>query len=226
MKETKDLFNWNTTVTIGGNPYTVRIVDDLAQEGAQRYALIHTKKLRAKLRDTESDDYLAYVSSFDRTDDEIKQAYLGNLYKEALTDTVKKNPFSFPPLDDTASLEEKESYDENREKAYDAYRKQIIDDVESIRLQQVADLEVAMQANRITADDLRKAVETTAINELVDSEFSKRYEMYILHKSVVGKDMVTPVFTFGEFERLPERVRTAFREAYTSIVIDVEEIKN
>src|SRR4030042_1475527 len=110
------LFNWNKdfVLKINDKAYKIymRLVGDAELNRARVFALRKSAELRAKLRDKDSDEYMALVPNFDIVilEELVEQTLL--IYTRTLTEeAIKETKIPIPKEPDSdASLEDKEKY--------------------------------------------------------------------------------------------------------------------
>lgn len=216
------LFSWKTSIVINDVEFHVRIVGDGTVESARDYSLLKSRKLRRRLRDENSDDYIIHIDVVNEYDDEELRNSITNLemYKvmrEYMTRVPKRTP---DPLGDFPTLEEQEQYKEEEEKIEEEYIAEVkahVDNWQGGFEKQLEKLERA---------ELEKRWKTLIVDRVAEEEFQKEFENYILSQSIyLDANFQTQAFTLEEFLSLPKDIRDKFRDAYNSIDMSSEELK-
>ena len=225
----KPLFNWFKEFEIRSEDEEVlskvymRILGDADLNKTRVYALRRSAELRAKLRNTESDERLAYIPP----QNEMNQEQLANLVivlsMRTITQEASKNmKIKLPkaPKAD-ASLEKQEKYQAEiddypkiREKAI---RKSIEKEIEKIR----------SSIDNLSIEDLYARYTNLMITELCEQELNIAFkEMCAYNGSYKDEGLKQRYFdTLDEFMNLPPDIKGQFMAAYQSLDLYGDDLK-
>ncbi len=218
------LFKWTTSVDINGVKLYVRIVADSTIEDARRHALLTARKLRVALRDVSSDEYLISLEPFDYDwNRENLLAYIQiSAAKEVMQEYISSNPKpQLTKLGDNPTQEDLENLEVDKIERDAEYLKAAQEYVEDWRQRFLADLE------KRTDDDLRIIAKKYKTDELANALYEKSFEDYILCNSVyTDTNLKQKAFTLEEYKELPNEIKQKFYDAYNSINIGSDDLKN
>lgn len=217
------LFTWKTEFEYRDTKWYQRIVPDSVVEDARKHALVESRRLRQKLRDETSDEYLIYIDPVqDLTDEEIKAALTFVTGREAMQDYVRTTPkpvISAPA--DGATLEEQERYEADM----DERDRQYIEDVREYvsRIENEYRVKLQTATREILVREYRK-IQT---DQVCETKFQEEFELFLLSASIfTDAKYRNRAFSYNEFKELPTDVRQHFRDMYNSINVDQESVKN
>lgn len=221
------LFEWkkNFDLEIFGRKITIylRLVGDAEINRARVYALRKSAELRKKLRDKNSDEYIAFIPDFDIiTKEELLGGILTLAVKDLTNDAIKevKIPLPVEPTSD-ASLEEQEKYQEEIDN-YPILREELIRNYVKEKLQALED-----RYKKLSKENLYDIYVKEAVNQLCEMEMISAFrEMSAYFGSYKDKNYKTRlVNTFEEFQNLPSNIKTEIIQEYLSLEIDGEVLK-
>ncbi len=201
----------------------MRLPGDAEINQARVFALRHSKEFRAKLRNPETDEAIAYIPEFDELTHEqladfIARYQVVEFTREALD--VADIPYP-KPLPSDATMEEQEkfqeevdTFDERRDAVIRVYVDNKID-VERSRLMEKETEKLQLQ--------LRKLV----IDKLCEDEMLRRYKEYIIYVSSFKDDKFKERLfnAYEEFENLPPAGKAQLIEFYNALELGNIELK-
>jgi hypothetical protein len=223
------LFRWTRKLDIKDGDKTVgtvyiKLVGDAAYQEARVIALRYSKELRAKLRNPESDEYIANFLDLDAMEKSelitgITMGEIGDYRDEALI--TLKNPVP-PELVDNPTLEQQEEH----EKA--------LSDIQETRVKELtAAMEKRSEERRVELEkvemvELRKLYKTSIINIRTSDEFSRAFRDYQVYKGTfTDAAFKSPAFaSFAEYNECSPQLKGQLLTAYTSLEISGEDLKN
>lgn len=217
------LFKWKKQIQYEGVDFYLRIVGDQTIEDTRQAALLESRKMRKALRDKNSNEYLVHLDPMHDLDDEelmaaIVLAAARDVYRDYTAVTPKP---ILDPLGDHPSLEEQEQHQEAQQKRDEDYIKHVQEYVESWRQKFMEGLQKAPR------DVLERQYAKYRTDAVCEQIFNKTFEDYLVSASVYLDEHYTQrAFTYTEFRELPNEVREVFRDAYTSMNIDPDDLKN
>lgn len=230
MGNLSKLFRWKRKVDIRDGlkvleTVWVRLVGDNDYQEARTAALKRSKQLRAKLRDSNSDEYIAAFTDIDAmTKEEI---ILGIVYSEipdyrdeAVLVTPEK---PLPELGDNPTLEEQEEYqtklEEQRQERVDTLAK-FIEKKSEERRGELGKLE--------NLDELRRMYHNALINVKCTELFTGTFREFCVYRGTF-KDSACkqPAFeSFDEFDACAAQLKNQLIAAYTNLELTGEDLKN
>lgn len=223
------LFNWKKELNIinnkGETVLTVyqRLVGDSDLQFARTKALGYSRRMRTKLRDESSDEYIAFVEGYsDFTKEELINTILFDQIIEIRTQVEKD--FYFPETvepDEDASTEETEKYEEEKATWEDRRNKKLNSLVEKELKKRREELE------RETQESLLVISKESRINALCEVELRRRFvEVCTFLGTFSDKKYKKLLFSsFEEFLESPEILKTQLLEGYTSLEISSVNLK-
>ncbi len=223
LERFQQLFQWRAPVEIiapGGDVVDTlyqRLVGDADLNKARTTALRFSREMRVKLRDKDSDEYLAYVDTFaDYTKDEIITLLLFNELQE-IRENIEKD-FIFPEPkepDSETTTEELEEYQE-QDDTYEERRNQaLIDKVEA------ALMERKDQLFEEEIEKLRQALILSQVNNLCETELRNKFiQMCVYLGTFIDEEYKQHAFgTFDEFLDSPDILKEQLITAYNKLEV-------
>lgn len=221
------LFEYRKPITIrtkdGNLDVYMRVVGDSEVQRARVKALRASREMRNKLKNENSDEYLAFIPDLSEADKErlVEITLVSNL-KEITGDVVKEVEVPFPKEPDSeASLEEQEEYQKSIDE-YPSKRDKIIQG------------EILKRANKqkeelikLSEEELRKEYIIAIKNEICEIELTKVFYDYIVFFSLYkDKEYTKSLFeNFEQFEKLPIAIKEKLIEEYRSLELGLDELK-
>jgi len=223
------LFVWKRKVEIITNTSTepvivyMRLVGDAEINRARVFAIRKSSELRKKLRDTESDEYYAFIdniSFFDKdqlvayiTLENTKELYL-DIYKEIELPTPKE-------LKSDATLEQQEIY----QKEVDEYP-QKVKEVITAKLNKEVD-KMREKLEKSSLEELHKMYTKKVIDSACEVEMYSAFKgMCIYFGTFTDEELTTRFFnSFDELDNLPPNIKTQFIKYYDNLEIGMEDLK-
>lgn len=223
------LFNWgkyfeifdNKNILITG--YYHRLPTDEEVNKARVYALRKSAELRKKLRDTTSDERVAFIGEKEfLSKEQITEAVIFYKTQQIVTQAYSDIDFPFPkePKSDS-TLEEQENYQLEVD-TYIERRDKFIKD----KVNKAVDLEKEGLISK-PLDELYTLYEELVIDSACQKEMISRYRDYcIFSGSFSDEKYKEKLFTsLEEVNELPETIKKQFLTNYLSLDIDMEELK-
>ena len=217
------LFSWKNHITIEGVDFYLRVVSDHVIDDARREALLAARKLRRTLRDTDSDDYLIYLDPLaDLEDDGLRNLIIVVAMREVMREYLNTNPRPIiEPLGDNPTQEEQETYEETKENREGEY----LAEMESYVANWRTDFEAGLQKR--PRDYLLNMAKANRVDQICEEKFSSVFEDYVVANSIYTDDKYkTRMFTLEQYKELPSDIRLKLRDAYNSLSVSPEQIKN
>lgn len=217
------LFRWKTTVDIEGTTLYIRIVSDQVIDDARRIALLEARKLRRELRNPNTDDYLIYIDPLqDLDDDELRNLITSVAMRTVMRDYLNTNPRPrLTELGDNPTQAEQEEFEAEKESREAVYLKDMEEYVENWRSRFVETL------NKRDHDYLFNFARNNRVDQVCEERFSEIFEEHVIAASIYeDAKYKNRVFTVEQFKQLPLEVRQKIRDAYNSMNIGADDIKN
>ena len=201
----------------------MRLPGDAEINQARVFALRHSKEFRAKLRNPETDEAIAYIPELDELTHEqlaefIARYQVVDFTKEAL-DTVD---IPYPkPLPSDATIEEQEKYQEEVD-TFDERRDEVI----RVFVEERINLERSKLIEKET-EKLILQLRKTVIDKLCEDEMLRRYKEYIIYVSSFKDDKFKERLfnAYEDFENLPPSGKAQLAEFYNALEIGNIELK-
>jgi hypothetical protein len=202
----------------------IRLVGDAELNRSRTYAIRRSAELRAKLKDKNSDESVAYIASKDVAEKDTMittvlaisyQTYTREALREAEVPPVPTEPSS------DSTLEQQEEYQKQVD-AYPVQRNAIISEYVEKKLN--AERE---RLNSISDSDLYDYYQKLVIADICEQEMYKIFrEQCAYYGSYVDEKYTTPLFSsFAEFDNLPTDVKAQFVENYSTLDLSSDELK-
>lgn len=223
------LFTWGKLFALTdseGNPISqvyMRLVGDADINKSRVYALRRSAELRKKLKDSDSDERLAYIHDQDVFTKDSLITVISTLFiRELAQKSVRevKLPFPKEPKSD-AELESFEKY----QKEVDAYP-----DKQTKARQKYVETGLKALANNLKDKDVAELYdiyETKAINSLCEAEMLRAFrEKSTYFGTYSDEDFKQHFFKdFADFENMEPGLKEQFIAAYESLEVGSEELK-
>lgn len=222
------LFYWGDKFTITGKGNTldvyIRLVGDAELNRARVFALRKSAELRRQLKDVNSEQRLARLPDFTVLDKEALVENTLTFYVREITMKAYEEVEVPEPkaLKSDATLEQQEKYqseiDDYPNKLNEAVRKFIEKEVEKER----------KKLSKRTKEEIVEEYEQVLINRHCENEMVIRMkEMCAFLGSFMDEEYKKPVFdSFEKFDNMPTEIKKQFIEAYSSLEIGTDELKN
>jgi thiaminase len=228
--EIEKLFKWSSDFKINdkyGNfivDVFMRLVGDAEINKARVFAIRKSAELRKLLRDDESDERIAFISTVYEMDEKEELADLISMLKlREFSDSATREvtvPFPKEPKSD-APLEDIEKYQAE------------VDDYEGKRMEKINEYLIAKVDNfrnsikDRTVEQLQKDYEKLMISQLCEKEMVTKFKEYCVYCSVYRDSEFKEKFftTFEEFDNLPTEIKRQYIENYDSLELNVDELK-
>ncbi len=224
------LFNWGNKFSITdiyGNSLTdafIRLVGDAEINKARTFAIRKSAELRKKLKDENSDERVAFISTiYDNEDpDEIIETtlllFMRKFYQEAYREV--RIPLPKEPKAE-ASLEEIEEHQKAVDE-YDEKRNEVINQYVADRM-----IEKRTELSSMLLDHVRKIYEKEMVNELCEREMINKFKDCCTYfGSYSDPNFTVRTFaSFDEFDNVPTEIKQQYLEHYNTLEINVDELK-
>ena len=221
------LFQWKRKVDIEFKGKTLhaylRIIGDAETNRARVFALRKSAEMRKLLRDTNSDERIAFLPESGVVQkDELVQGLLVLYTKDAGDEAVKSLKYNLPvePKAD-AKLEEHEDY----QKKVDDFPKWREDAIKEFITDRVKQYE--KQLLEKSYDEIYEEYIHSLIEQICELEMLTRYrEMCVFYATYKDEKLIERVFTeFSILENLPKDVKEQLINEYNSLEISGEDLK-
>jgi len=225
----KKLFNWNEKVTIYGvdgienETVYMRLIGDADWNKSRVKALRASAELRKKLKDENSDEFLAYIPIKEQVDKDALIEMMVILNMSDFRDEVIKNidiPFPKEPSPD-ATLEDLEEY----QKELDNFEEARLETIKE-ELTKISEREKEKLSKR-SFDKLYDEYVQNLVNTLCKEELNKVFISYSVYfGSYKDAEFTEKYFdSYETFINLPTAVKNQFMDSYLNIDIGVYELK-
>lgn len=223
------LFSWSketpildTTGKQIGKVYQ-RLCGDADIQKARITALRYSRELRIKLKDRNSDEYLAYVDGYtDLNKSQLIDLILFNELSTIREKVEKELSFPFPKEPDMES--NTEAWEEYQE-LQDTYESRRLEKLNSVLTQAIQ--ERREELNSESDEFIQEAVITSKISGLCENELRVRFsEMVTYLGTFRDKKMKKKVFSsFQDFLDAPDILKNQLMEGYNSLEISSINLK-
>lgn len=231
-KDLAHLFRWNKKVEIKDrednvlDTLYVRLVGDVDYNHAQQHALVASRKLRKKLKDTNSVDHQALFFDIDERNKEdvifgILMAEIANFRDLAVAD-LGDEIFEIKVPTNADTLEEREQQQEAEEKLAN-------EKVEKLRMKmEEKSEERKAELDKLSIKELRNIFMESSINSRCVDEFSTVFREYCIFSGTY-KD---PSFKqkafddFDDFRNISPNLKRPLIDAYLQLELSGEQLKN
>lgn len=217
------LFKWRKHIQYEGLDFYLRIVGDQVVEDARQIALVESRKTRRALRDPNSNEYLIHLDPMkDFDDDELRAAIVILAARDVIRDYSAITPKRVvEPLKSNPTLEEQEQHQqaiEDRDKEY-------IEDMERYTEDWRSNFMIGL--DKVSREVLERQYSRYRTDRVCETVFNMIFEDYLVAASIYkDADYNERAFTYEEFKGLPNEVKLVFKDAYTSMSLDPEDLKN
>ena len=221
------LFEYRKPVLISAKDQEIevfmRVIGDSEMQRARVKALRASREMRLKLKNTESDEYLAFIPDLsDASKEKLIEITLLAGLKKITSEVVEEIDIPFPKeIHSEATLEEQEKY----HKALDNYPK---------KREAVIKEKILAKANsfkeelkNLTKEQLKNEYIIDLKNEVCEIEMSRVFYDYIIFYSLYKDNSYqTPLFSkFEDFDKLPTTVKTSLLSEYRNLELGIDELK-
>lgn len=216
------LFKWRKHIQYEGIDFYMRIVGDQVVEDTRQMGLVESRKMRRALRDTNSDAYLIHLDPMkDLDDEELKTAIVIMAARDVMRDYTAVTPKRVvDPIKSNPTLEEQEQYQQELEQRDKEYIEDIQRHVEQWREKYMDGL------NKLSRELIERQYARLRTDRECETVFNSVFEDYLVAASIYkDEEYKDRAFTFEEFRSLPNDVKMVFKDAYTSIALDPDELK-
>jgi len=225
----ENLFRWNRETPIVdtkgvqiGKVYQ-RLCGDADIQKARITALRYSRELRIKLKNKDSDEYLAYVDGYnDLNKEQLTDLILFNEIMTIREKVEKDFNFSFPKEpDEEGTTEDWEQYQELQ----DTYESRRLDKLNEKLTKEIQYRREELSANSM--EFLQEAVILTKISGLCENELKVRFmEMVTYLGTFRDKKMKKRAFSsFTDFLDAPDILKNQLMEGYNSLEISSINLK-
>jgi hypothetical protein len=217
------LFNWKTTVEIRGVTIYVRVVSDQSLDDARRNALLESRKLRRSLRDPNSDDYLIYLDPLNDLDDDQLRTIITNVaMRRVMGEYINTNPRpELATLGDYPTQEQQENYEAAKEQREEDYLNAMQEYVAAWQADFLKSLETKDRTY------LLNAAKANRVDQVCEEKFSDVFEAHVIASSLYADEKYkNRLLTVEQYNALPTDAKQKLRDAYNSLTIGSDDIKN
>ncbi len=229
MSKLSNLFRWKQKVEIRNGEKVlatvwVRLVGDNEYQKARTEALRRSRAMRAKLRDTSSEENLANFSDIASLEKDelvlgICIADIPDYRDEAVLTIPDKQP---EELGDNPTLEEQEDY----QVIMDEYRQKRIANLAAFIDGKTNDRKAELEKEDL--DELKKLYRGAIINMRCTEEFSRVFREYCIYGGTFeDKQCKNLAFSsFEDFNSSASMLKDQLLVAYTSLELSGDDLKN
>lgn len=227
--EISKLFSWSKESAIVDSSgkllarIWIRLVGDADLNRSRVFALRKSAELRAKLKDPNSDEHMAFIQSLDTVEkstlvDAIVSLSLRDMTRDAYREVII--PIPMEP-DSDAPLEKQEKY----QKEVDEYPKTREDAIRKYLKKRIDKLN--KELTNLPDDELQKKYQLHMINELCEQESFKKFkEMCVYFSIYKDKNFKVRMFnSFDEFDNIAPEIKERLLNEYTSLELDTDTLK-
>lgn len=215
-------FHWGKEINVLGQSMYQRVVPQYVIEKARTRALVESRKMRQKLMDENSDEFVAYIAEVYDYDKAVIVEFLAQqAAKEAAEQYIRNTPRPVVPQPDEDSVAAAEQYEEARRLAEQAYEEDVLKRAEDVYKTAQSSL------SNLDRDVLIERYKQFKRDMLCEEVFMREFEDYIVCNSLfVDREYKKPVFSLEEFKELPARVRDMLKDSYNDLSLSYDDIKN
>ncbi|MEM4134609.1 MAG: hypothetical protein QXV73_05370 [Candidatus Micrarchaeia archaeon] len=204
-------------------PVYVRLVGDAELNQARVFALRESAKLRQKLKNPDSDEYLAYIPDFSLMNKHtLIQTLLSAKMTDFMREATKNTKFNIPiePNSD-ASLEEQEEYQLEVDNFDNEYNRKFNEELEKI-IKREEDVYKSWSEEELRNECIRQT-----INQICEMYMIDRFRtMCVYFGTYKDQNFKEKLFkSFDEFDNLPKDIKEQFFMAYNKLEISETELK-
>lgn len=215
-------FNWGKEINVLGQSMYQRVVPQYVIEKARTRALVESRKMRQKLMDENSDEFVAYIAEVYDYDNAVIVEFLAQqAAKEAAEQYIRNTPRPVVPPPDEDDVASAEQYEEAKQSAEQAYEEDVMKRAESVY--KTAQESLA----QLERDVLIERYKQFKRDMLCEEVFMREFEDYIVCNSLfVDEKYKKPMFTLEEFKELPARIRDMLKDSYNDLSLSYDDVKN
>lgn len=215
-------FKWKHNIVYRDMTFHQRLVSHKVIEEARKYALLESRKVRQKLRDPQSDEYLIYIDPVnDFSDNELRELIARDAAQDAAEEYIKANPKRIVPRPESDNLADIERYEEEKEQRDNDYAEEVQKHVEDVYNR------VLISLANLDRDSLVERYRRIQTDKVCENVFSTEFEDYVLAASIfTDEHFKKRAFSLDEFKELPLEVKLFFRQSYNAIAMSYDELKN
>ena len=222
------LFMWGREFTFVGNDEKevkvfIRLIGDAELNRARVYALRCSSDLRHKLKDTNSDERLAFIPDNDSVEKPILvEAITAMSIREFAQEAVKEVDIPYPTEPESdAPLEKHEKYQE----LVDAYPKKRETKLEAVITKKTDKKRKELQ--ELDKDALFNLYEGYIISELCENEMLRKFREFCTYCGIFRDERYTEKLfsSLAEFQNLPVAIKEKFLSSYRELEIEQDSLK-
>lgn len=217
------LFKWKKPVTYDDITLYMRIVPDSVIEDARKFALLESRRTRRDLRDSDSDAYLIYLDTItDMENEDLVVALVNNASRDVAREYIQTTPrYELPELGDFPSQEAQEEYEATKIEREADYIKGM---EEHIAAWQSGFRTTLEKRNRKQLEDMFKRVR---VDRVCEDIFNRVFEDKVISQALyLDKDYKKLAVSYEQYMGFPTEAKTAYKEAYNTLSVGTDEIKN
>jgi len=231
-KDLAHLFRWNEKVEIKDRDNNVldtlyvRLVGDVDYQQAQQYALVSSRKLRRKLKDTNSVEHQALFLDIDdrKKEDLIYGTLMSEIsnFRDLAVADLGSEIFEIKVPQDADTLEERENQQEAEEKLANEKAEKLRAKMEEKSEERKVELE------KLSIKELKDIFVESSINAKCLDEFSTIFREYCIF-SGTHKDSTFKTKAFADFEdfrNTSPNLKRQLIDAYLKLELTGEQLKN
>lgn len=217
------LLKWRKSVTYDDITFYIRIVTDQDIEESRKQALLESRKLRTKLRNTESDEYLLYLDFIqDITKDSLIEEIILLSSRRFIQEYITQNPRPIlPKLGDFPSQEEQEEY----EAAKDAREEEYLDNMQEYAKRWAEDFKAQLTTQ--SEDFVKNMYRSHRVDRVCEEIYQKEFEDRVVAASLYEDEKYNRrLCTLEEYKQFPTALRDFLKNEYEQLTVGTEDIKN
>jgi hypothetical protein len=226
------LFNWGRVFEVI-NPQTdeaeaivyMKLLGDADLGRARVYALRKSAELRRKLKDTNSDEYLAWVRDINEVEKEDLINLISVFSMREIAQSARNNvriPTPKPPKSN-AKLEKIEAF----QKQVDDYPSKKQKAIQDYMEKEIGILKKSLETK--SKEELYRQYVKELVDEFCEREAISAFEDYQTYLGCYSDDGYRSdsrfFHSFDDFDNLESTVKTQFKDAYRSLDIELSELK-
>lgn len=229
LEQIQKLFTWKSPLELKDSEGIVlstvyqRLVGDADLNKARTVALRYSREMRSKLRDTNSDEYFAYVDIFnDYNKNELVTLILFDELADLRSQAEKDFYFPEPNQPDAeAKTEELEEYQEQVDTYEDRRLKALDDKIKELLDQRKVQLDSADE------EDLREIAVESRINSVCEQELRLKFlAMCVYLGTYLDEKYTYRLFKdFIEFLNCPDTLKTQLVDGYSNLEVSSINLK-
>jgi hypothetical protein len=224
------LFNWGSQFAIldelGKEIVSVylRLVGDADINRARVFALRKSAELRKRLKDEDSDERVAFISSVYELEDKagLVDLICSLATRKIIQDVIKETEVPFPkePKSD-APQEDFEKYQLDVDN-YTQKRNLIIGEKATVLIDK---LKESLMEKEL--DAIQKLYETKMIDELCEQEMVEKFRLCCVYYGAYTDDKYSMRMfkSFDQFDNLPTEIKQQYIAYYNTLEINIDDLK-